>query len=159
MELVIHLQDFASESSAGSVQAKKMGLISAGFGRYRTKEGGPITHKLEDGRLVKTGHSSTIPQRMNPSKVLDAVKTVCDKNRVHSKKEGNSISIEYGRGIEVTVKEKSIELVKHTAKGDKTKTFTEAKTVASALSKMFKASAARSLDRSKKAAAARRANA
>ena len=44
---------FKSESSAGSEKAKKMGLISAGFGRYRSKEGGPITHKVVGGKLVK----------------------------------------------------------------------------------------------------------
>ena len=52
---------FKSESSAGSEKAKKMGLISAGFGRYRSKEGGPITHKIVDGKLVKapaSGNSS-----------------------------------------------------------------------------------------------------
>lgn len=48
---------FKSESSAGSEEAKKMGLISAGFGRYRSKEGGPITHKVVGGKLVKAQDS------------------------------------------------------------------------------------------------------
>lgn len=47
------MQDFASESSAGSEKAKKLGLISAGFGRYRTKKDGPVTHKIVEGKLVK----------------------------------------------------------------------------------------------------------
>jgi hypothetical protein len=52
---------FKSESSAGSEKAKNMGLISAGFGRYRSKEGGPITHKVVGGKLsvYKGGSASS----------------------------------------------------------------------------------------------------
>ena len=59
MELQINL--FESASSAGSEKAKKMGLISAGFGRYRSKKGGPITHKVVGGKLsvCKVGAASS----------------------------------------------------------------------------------------------------
>ena len=61
---------FKSESSAGSEKAKKMGLISAGFGRYRSKEGGPITHKIVGGKLVKAQASGKSPEAKTSDYVI-----------------------------------------------------------------------------------------
>lgn len=47
MELLVNL--FESASSAGSEKAKKLRLISAGFGRYRTHSDGPVTHTIVKG--------------------------------------------------------------------------------------------------------------
>lgn len=150
MELVINVQDFASESSAGSEKAKKMGLISAGFGRYRTKAGGPITHKLEEGKLVRVAQKG---DRMNPTSILDAVEKVCNRNRVHSKREGTNLSIEFGSSkIEVKVGSHDIKVTKEGPKGTTSKTYESGAKVAGALAAMFKSSAARGVARRKKAA-------
>ena len=145
--------DMSSESSAGSVEAKKKGLISAGFGRYRSKEGGPITHKLEEGKLVRVAQKG---DRMNPTPILDAVEKVCNRNRVHSKRNGTNMEIEFGSAkIEVKVGSHDIKVTKTSPKGEVSKTYTSGTKVAGALASMFKAAAARGVARAKKKAAAK----
>lgn len=62
MELQINL--FQSASSAASDAAKKLGLISAGFGRYRSDPYGPVTHTTVKGKLVAA--ADQVPVASNP---------------------------------------------------------------------------------------------
>lgn len=63
MKINIRLREYeasacstVSLSSAGSEEAKKLGLTHAGFGNYKDKKG-KGTHRVVDGKLVKTGQS------------------------------------------------------------------------------------------------------
>ena len=53
-------------------KAKKMGLVSLGYGNYGKEEGGETTHKNVDGRLVAVGSDGEPEKETKPSMKIDA---------------------------------------------------------------------------------------
>ena len=59
---MILLSELLDEDGEAAQQAKQMGLISKGWGRWADPRTGKVTHKTDGGRLV-----AVEPQQQEPS--------------------------------------------------------------------------------------------